>query len=99
MSRKVAKDISCTALKGHTSFVSSLAFSPNGKTLTSGDWDNTICLWNTATGEHRQTLMGHTRKLTSLSFSPDGMTLARASENLKTILLWDAMTGKRHGTL
>ncbi len=29
MSRRVAKDISCTTLKGHTSFVSRLGFSPH----------------------------------------------------------------------
>jgi len=32
-------------LTGHSSFVYSVAFSPDGQTLASGSWDNTIKLW------------------------------------------------------
>ncbi len=36
-------------LHGHDSRVRSVNFSPNGKTLVSGSWDNTIKLWNVET--------------------------------------------------
>src|SRR5262249_13728488 len=35
-------------LPGHTSFVWSLAFSPDGATLASGSGDTTVRLWDTA---------------------------------------------------
>ena len=45
------------ALSGHTNCVYSLAFSPDGKTLASGSMDQTIKLWDTATGQLRETIV------------------------------------------
>ena len=38
------------SLSGHTIHVTTLAFSPNGKTLISGSWDGTMRMWSLATG-------------------------------------------------
>ena len=32
-------------LQGHTEWVTSVSFSPDGQTLASGSWDNTVRLW------------------------------------------------------
>jgi WD40 repeat protein len=45
-------------LKGHDNSVSSVNFSPDGKTLVSGSADNTIKLWNLGTDWGLSALMG-----------------------------------------
>ena len=76
----------------------SVAFSPDGKTLASGSEDETIKLWDVATGKEQATLKGHTHAVCSVAFSPDGKTLASGSGD-KTIKLWDVATGKEQATL
>ena len=77
-------------LAGHTAIVTSLIFSPDGKTLASGNIDNTIILWDVEKQQPiGQPLTGHTGEVYSVAFSPDGKTLASGSAD-KTIILWDA---------
>ena len=83
-----------STLTGHSSIVSSVAFSPDGHTLASGSFDQTIKLWNLATGEELCTFKEHTNYVTSVAFSPNGQTLASGSWD-KTIKLWDVASGKQ----
>lgn len=62
-------------LEGHTDYVYSVAFSPDGKQIVSGSWDNTVRLWDAATGAVLQILEGHTSYVNSVAFSPDGNML------------------------
>jgi WD40 repeat protein len=80
-------------LKGHTNMVSSVAYSPDGKTLASASQDHTVRLWETATNKELTTLQGHTNAVDVVAFSPDGMTLASGGLD-KTVRLWEVATRK-----
>ncbi|MBE9071761.1 WD40 repeat domain-containing protein [Microcystis sp. LEGE 08355] len=75
-------------LEGHGSYVHSVNFSCDGKTLVSGSDDKTIKLWNVETGQEIRTLKGHNGPVYSVNFSPDGKTLVSGSDD-KTIKLWN----------
>ncbi|MCC5604521.1 NB-ARC domain-containing protein [Nostoc favosum] len=83
---------------GHTAWVQSLAFSPDGQILASGSNDQTVRLWNVHTGQCLKTLRGHTSWVQSLAFSPNGQILASGS-NDQTVKLWNIHTGECLQTL
>ena len=95
------------ALAGHSSWVNSVAFSPDGRILASGSGrlganginaDNSVKLWDVATGAELRTLVGHSKWVTSVSFAPGGKLLASASDD-RTIKLWDTASGREVRTL
>ncbi|KAG6330302.1 hypothetical protein ID866_8788 [Astraeus odoratus] len=75
----------CNPLWGHTGKVLSVAFSPEGKWIASGSYDQVICLWDAETG-----------RVWSVAFSPDGRRIASGSDD-ETICLWDVEIGVQAG--
>ena len=76
-----------------TGGVRALAFSPDGTLLAVADADNTIVIWDIATGLMRVRLQGHQRGVMALTFSPDGLMLASGSMD-RTVRLWELATWK-----
>jgi len=66
-------------LKGHRGAVGTVCFSPDGKLLASGSFDETVKIWQVREGALLQTLEGHSGSAKAISFSPDGELLASGS--------------------
>ena len=83
-------------LEGHTRRIQALVFSPDSKTLASGDIGNTIRLWDMDTQTPRATFKISEGGFHTLTLSPNGKLLASGSNDGR-VRLWDATVKKQAG--
>jgi len=77
----------------------SVAFSRDGNTLATGNYDGSTYLWRIATGRVTAILADpDSAGVTSVAFSPDGKTLAAGDVGGRTFL-WDINTGRQIAAL
>jgi hypothetical protein len=104
-----AKGDQVQSFKLHDNRVSTVAFSPDGKTLAAADEEkrqfiggidtspSIIRLWDVSTGQELRKLDGHRGcQIRGMAFSPDGKLLASGGTGFldKDVRLWDVATGK-----
>jgi hypothetical protein len=83
-------------LKGHTSSIHSVAFSPDGLKIISSSDDCTARVWDAITGEHKYTLTGHPAPIHSVASLHIGLQIISGVKN-HIVRVWDAISGKhRH---
>ncbi|KAI9739772.1 MAG: hypothetical protein M1834_006492 [Cirrosporium novae-zelandiae] len=85
-------------LKGHTSWVLAVSWSPDDKMIATGSMDNTVRLWDSKSGKALSNAMkGHTKWITRIAWEPYHLQqpgqprLASASKD-STVRIWDAIS-------
>ena len=72
----VASHQQLAELRGHTKYVTSVAFDGSGKYLASGSHDKTVRIWDVSTQQQVAELRGHTSGVRSVAFDGSGKYLA-----------------------
>jgi WD40 repeat protein len=78
---------------GHSGWVTSIAFTPDGQRLASGSRDEAVELWEVPSGEKLSTVGRKIKGVEALAFSRDGHLLA-AENSADAVTVWDATTGQ-----
>ena len=87
-----------TTLTGHSNYVDTVSFSPDGKTLVSGSEDKTIKIWDVTKSKALRTLSDNSSSFYAVAISPDGQTLASGGGDNK-IKIWNISSGELIRTL
>ncbi|MCI0456517.1 MAG: protein kinase [Gemmataceae bacterium] len=76
----------------------SMAFSPDGKHVASGELQGMVHIWDVTTGQKRRPLQAHPSKIETVAFSPDGTRLASAGID-GVVKVWDLASERELYTL
>jgi WD40 repeat protein len=92
------KELALKSVAGHGDGVASIAISPDGRLLATGNIDHTTRIWPATNLEHdnERTLLGRASVGTvgAVVFSPDGRLLAAGDDRDHTVYLWDVAAGR-----
>ena len=85
-------------LQGHSGWVTGLAFTPDGRRLVSGSWDQTVKMWDVTTGLPAGMVSNNIHYVQALASSRDGRWIA-AENSADSVTIWDTATGQPVHTL
>jgi WD40 repeat protein len=85
-------------LEDHTSVVTAVAVTPDGRRAVSASRDRTLRVWDLGSGQVVRTLEGHSKAVTAVAVTPDGYGAVSASRD-GTLRLWDLASGHVMRTL
>jgi WD40 repeat protein/serine/threonine protein kinase/tetratricopeptide (TPR) repeat protein len=85
-------------LVGHDDRINSIAVSPDGRYLVSGSDDETVRIWDLATGGEAKVLGRHEGRVYSVAYSPDGTRVASHGED-EVVKIWDVQSHSEVMTL
>jgi len=77
---------------GHTQQIRGITWSPDGRHIASGSYDNTVRVWDVTDEGHVYVYPGHFSAVYTVAWSPDGKRIASGSSD-KTVQVWDAKDG------
>ena len=80
-------------MTGHQKTVNHVCFSPDGRTIASASFDNSVKLWDGRTGKFIANLRGHVASVYRVAWSSDSRMLVSASKD-STLKLWNLKTFK-----
>ena len=75
------------SMKGHTSQLRAISWSPNGRRIASGGYDRFVKIWDVTSGRELLSLPGHRRNVDCIASSPDGTRLV--SVDSSDTKIWD----------
>lgn len=78
---------------GHSWGVNVAVFAPDGSWIASGGADNSVKIWQTASGRELRSLNGHRGYIRSLARSSNGQWLASGSSD-RDVKLWEVATAR-----
>lgn len=78
-----------SSFKEQKNSITGIAFSPDGRRLTTAGQDGVVKLWDVTGGHEIANFNGHSDTVKSVAFSPDGKLLATGSSD-RTVKMWSA---------
>jgi len=84
----ISKSEIVNQFEGHSDYITSIDYSPDGKYIASASSDKTVRLWSVSTGDEIKRFECHSNVISSVAFSPNGKYIASIS-NKSAFIVWD----------